>query len=143
MSLIQSVLLTVEAEIAQAAEISSMRAIQNEQNEAYLRSLEIDKEKLHRKKLQQSQEQFNKRDISKVAKVNDDSDIYDVIEQKSDALAVRISQALLDMKDEPEVGTSGVFKFQFLFPDGTRKIRTFAGSSTIKVSKKLNDSLIF
>lgn len=120
LSLIQSVLLACEAEIAQASEISAIRALQSEQDAAYLKSLEIDKEKLRKKTTSEAKEE-EKEDLS-------------VVDNK---LTERISKALLDLEDEPSNNSEGNFRFQFLFPDGTRKIRSFSSNSTSKVPKNL------
>lgn len=116
LGLIQSVLLACEAEIAQATEISAMRALQSEQDAAYLKSLEIDKEKLRKKTTSEAKEE----DLN-------------VVDNK---LTERISKALLDLEDEPSNNSEGNFRFQFLFPDGTRKIRSFSSDSTSKVPIK-------
>lgn len=118
--LIESVLLACEAEIAQSAEISAMRALQNEQDAAYLKSLEIDKEKLRRK-----------------LSVSDFTDSHIEIAPEAaceNKLRERISKALLDLEDEPASNNfEGNFRFQFLFPNGTRKIRSFPSHATTKV----------
>lgn len=122
LGLIQSVLLACEAEIAQAAEISAMRSLQSEQDAAYRKSLEIDKEKL-RKKQSSEESLIQCENTAPLSTITDDES----------ALRERISKALLDMEEEPEVSAEGSFRFQFLFPDGSRKIRTFSSTSTSKV----------
>ena len=105
-----------EAEIAQSAEISAMRALQSEQDAAYLKSLEIDKEKLRRRLSDSNVE------------ITPEMPPYD------NKLSERISKALLDLEDEPISNNSeGNFRFQFLFPDGTRRIRSFPSHATTKV----------
>ena len=142
MSLVQSVLLACEAEIAQAAEISAIRALQSEQDAAYLRSLEIDKEKLNRRKRESQITEVTEDSESTVNTENNSennennhitkvSNIYEA-EQK---LNERIIKARMDLEKEPEDGN--VFKFQFLFPDGTRKIRKFSSNSNVKVTSAL------
>lgn len=139
LSLIQSVLLACESEIAQAAEISAMRALQSEQDAAYLRSFEIDKEKLRKKRESELV-------VDDVVEVNKSTESHDEIsttrcttfttvteEKLVPQLDERIGKALLDLEDEPEDGEIVAFKFQFLFPDGTRKIRKFSSESTTKV----------
>lgn len=129
LGLVQSVLLACEAEIAQAAEISAMRSLQNEQNSAYMKSLEIDKEKL-RKLSEQSNKTETAEEDDSTENIVESVDRTDV----EDELRKRISKALLDFEDEPASGSEGNFRFQFLFPDGTRKIRTFSSKSTSKVN---------
>lgn len=118
--LTQSVLLACEAEIAQSAEISAMRALQSEQDAAYLKSLEIDKEKLKRKDV----------------KVEEATKATEGFIFEDNKLKERISKAFLDLEDEPPANSEGTFKFQFLFPDGTRKIRSFHSNATTKVKKE-------
>jgi hypothetical protein len=124
--LIQSVLLACESEIAQSAEISAMRALQSEQDAAYLKSLEIDKEKLRKR-------------LTRV-KVEDDPE---TILDDNKLLKERISKAYLDFEDEPSNNSEGNFKFQFLFPDGTRKIRSFSSNSTTKVKENIKRHKVF
>lgn len=124
--LTQSVLLACEAEIAQSAEISAMRALQSEQDAAYLKSLEIDKEKLKRKDVK----------VEEATTATEGSIFED------NKLKERISKAFLDLEDEPSTNTEGTFKFQFLFPDGTRKIRSFHSNATTKVSKKDDEKVL-
>ena len=143
MSLVQSVLLACEAEIAQAAEISAMRSLQSEQDAAYLRSLEIDKEKL---KLRKRVAELPKSRITEVTEdttstVNTennegvDTKVSNIYESEQ-RLNERIIKARMDLENEPEDGN--VFKFQFLFPDGTRKIRKFSSNSHVKVTSVYN-----
>lgn len=137
MSLVQSVLLACESEIAQAAEISAMRALQSEQDAAYMKSFEIDKEKLrNRKKLESesSESQVDNLTTNYMAFTEVKNNIT------MESLDERISKALLDLEDEPE---DVAFKFQFLFPDGTRKIRKFSLESTTKVHKNVSVCLLY
>lgn len=127
LGLIQSVFLACEAEIAQSAEISAMRALQSEQDAAYLKSLEIDREKL-RKKLSEKDVSELEKNVSNVTEISSD------FKDSDDKLRERISKAFLDLEEEPNSNNSeGIFRFQFLFPDGTRKIRSFSSNSTTKV----------
>lgn len=119
--LTQSVLLACEAEIAQSAEMSAMRALQSEQDAAYLKSLEIDKEKLRRK----------------LSDVKVEEPTADLIFEDN-KLKERISKAFLDLEDEPLANSEGNFKFQILFPDGTRKIRSFHSNATTKVKIEIS-----
>ena len=141
MSLVQSVLLACEAEIAQAAEISAMRALQSEQDAAYLRSLEIDKEKLKLRKRESQITEVTDNSDSTVntdnSEDNDNNHITKVsnIYESEQRLNERIIKARKDLENEPEDGN--VFKFQFLFPDGTRKIRKFSSNSIVKVRKEM------
>ena len=153
LSLIRSVLLACESEIAQAAEISATRFLQNEQDAAYLRSLEIDKEKLRKKRSQcegiaaevevseSSVEPLVSVDSSKCVSVDSNISVSPDISHtnplfttlQSNSLNKRISRAFLDIEDEPSfTSTSVYFKFQFSFPNGTRRIRTFNHESTTK-----------
>lgn len=136
MSLIGSVLLACEAEIAQSAEISAMRALQDEQNSAYNKSLAIDKEKM---KLKFNREEHN--NLSEDEDINDkviESDMNESGTVELNSLLIfeeRVSRALLDLEEEPPISCNH-FRFQFLFPDGrTRKIRSFSSDSTTKVHK--------
>ena len=138
MGLVQSVLLACEAEIAQAAEISATRALQSEQDAAYLRSLEIDKEKLRKRRTESSEiieSAFTESIENMSSTITEITDIVDssrsVESNVNFKLNERIIKARMDLEDEPIDGN--VFKFQFLFPDGTRKIRKFPSSSTTKV----------
>ena len=133
MSLIGSVLLACEAEIAQSAEISAMRALQDEQNSAYNKSLAIDKEKMKNK--------FKREESNNLSGIEDtviessmDLTESGTVELKSQKIfEERVSRALLDLEDEPSI-SGNHFRFQFLFPDGrTRKIRSFSSESTTKV----------
>lgn len=135
-SLIHSVLLACESEIAQAAEINASRSLQNEQDAAYFRSLEIDKEKLKKRSFEQiSEKEQLTVDTEKdnpnycVQRTNEDS-IHN-----NDRLNERISRAHLEVENEPEKESIGIFRFQFLFPDGTKRIRSFNSESTTKVSQ--------
>ena len=119
-----------EAEIAQSAEISAMRALQSEQNAAYLKSLEIDKEKMGKKRSLRSSE----------SDCNDE--ITPNISSCDNKLKERISKALLDLEDEP-ILKEGNFRFQFFFPDGTRKIRSFPSNATTKVKVKQTFKSVF
>lgn len=154
MGLVQSVLLACESEIAQAAEISAMRALQSEQDAAYLKSFEIDKEKLRKKR--ESEASRGTAGIESAAGSSESQSpaqnlatkdmaftaVVDDVSVESSKLDARIGKALLDLEDEPEDGNA-VFKFQFLFPDGTRKIRKFSSESTTKVQTIMitNDKL--
>lgn len=160
-SLIQSVLLACEAEIAQSAEISAVRALQSEQDSAYLRSLEIDREKLRLKLIGRAQsvsadavkeasefetnkhkpEESGESERMK-SKDSENTKPFECSTFPSQGfnspppackLNERISRAFLDVEDEPSKDSTGSFKFQFLFPDGTRKIRCFHSESTTKV----------
>ena len=138
MGLVQSVLVACEAEIAQAAEISATRALQSEQDAAYLRSLEIDKEKLRKRRTESSEiieSAFTESIENMSSTITEITDIVDssrsVESNVNFKLNERIIKARMDLEDEPIDGN--IFKFQFLFPDGTRKIRKFPSSSTTKV----------
>lgn len=147
MSLIQSVLLSCESEIAQAAELTAMRALQSEQDAAYLRSLEIDKEKLRKRNTNDNNNTYNI-DSNNIYNIdnnntynidnndtynidNNDNNINESISMKTSLLMGRIEKAKSDCENEPEDGI--IYKFQFLFPDGTRKIRKFSPESSSKV----------
>lgn len=129
LGLIQSVLLACEAEIAQAAEINAVRALQSEQDAAYLKSLEIDKEKLRKKFSSQSEENIKEDHINKEQFIAEPTSTS----EKSNTLKERTSRAILEVESEPPAGSTDVYLLQFLFPDGTRKVRSFNPESTTKV----------
>ena len=140
LGLIQSVLLACESEIAQAAEISAMRALQSDQNAAYLKSLEADKEKLRKLRAdkdvdakESNNEISSRKDITGTVNVIDAANLSESADSSN--LNDRICKAFLDLEDEPKDGN--VFKFQFLFPDGTRQIRKFSSEATTKVKGKM------
>lgn len=140
--LIQSVLLACESEIAQAAEISSMRAIQNEQDAAYYKSLEIDRMKMKSK----SQIDINNT-ISSASTFSSSSrtpspsetaaaasEITQAQMEENDTLSKRINVACQDLKAESYEDS---IRFQFVFPDGKRHLRRFSPTTTtFKVSPR-------
>lgn len=130
MSLIQSIMLACEAELAQSNEISLMHTLQMEQDAAYQKSLEIDKEKLRRRK--------EIRNDSKDSIIINDQESNIIATEKPKVLNTksqiteRISRALLDLEEDYD-DSSDRFRIQFQFPDGSRKIRSFSSKSTTKV----------
>ena len=125
-------MLACEAEIAQANDISAMRSLQNEQDKANQKSLEIDKEKLSRKA--NSSHEYLVSDQVRALEYTENVDSTDGIQSSltESLLNESISRALLDLEEET-VSSLDSFKIQFQFPDGSRKIRSFSSKSTTKV----------
>lgn len=114
-----------------------MRALKDEQNSAYNKSLNIDKEKLKFLKCKMdsevTRESGDNGTESEMHIPTAETEIEEYEHHHKLKLDERVTKALLDLEEEP-IASDDNFRFQFLFPDGrTRKIRTFSPDSTTTV----------
>lgn len=127
-SVIQSILLATEAEFAMAQEISSMRSLQEEQDEAYRLSVAADLSK--RQKQREASSSMTNDQVNTVIEPSQSKTDPCV---NDESLIIRVQQAKDSISAEPSATETNVCKVQFVLPDSTRLVRKFSSDCSVKV----------